>query len=543
MGTKLRSKISLLFIAFVAMLALPAIALADVVTNNLEANTVDTVAENMPLQVGGDPGTTTLYVSAQGSSGPNPPFPDTNGNGCNLSGNTTYIELDVTSDKPAVATVSPASVRIDDCDESKGVTLTVSPVAEGTATITVKRKADTNTSAPGTFYYDTATFTVNVSPPPPPANTPPQVDVSGVLGGSSYNKGSVPTAMCDVTDTEDGNSSFAATLSPITGPYASDGIGSQTASCEYTDDGGLGPATASVIYSIVDPSPPVITKVVTPPLPNGDNDWYTGNVTVKWTVSDPESPNSLAKDGCADQSITSDQVATTYSCSATSAGGSVGPVSVTIKRDGTAPTNVAFVGAPTAGSHNFGSVPANEPTCTADGAISGLKSCVVSGYSTAVGSHTLKATATDNAGNTATKEITYTVNPYTLNGFFQPVDMGIKGNTDLGSGSNTGSEVNNIAKAGQTVPLKFKVFNGAIELTDTSVVKSLVQQITCGQLSGDPEDIIENYATGGTSLRYDTTGGQFIFNWQTPKNAGGCYKVTMTTKDNSFITAYFTLRK
>jgi hypothetical protein len=46
-------------------------------------------------------------------------------------------------------------------------------------------------------------------------------------------------------------------------------------------------------------------------------------------------------------------------------------------------------------------------------------------------------------------------------------------------------------------------------------------------------------ATGGTSLRYDTTGGQFIFNWQTPKKAGICYMVTMTTQDGSGLSAYF----
>ena len=45
----------------------------------------------------------------------------------------------------------------------------------------------------------------------------------------------------------------------------------------------------------------------------------------------------LSKTGCVDQNITADQAATTYSCSATSTGGSSGPVDVTIKRDGTAP--------------------------------------------------------------------------------------------------------------------------------------------------------------------------------------------------------------
>ena len=69
----------------------------------------------------------------------------------------------------------------------------------------------------------------------------------------SYDKGSVPDASCQVADAEDGNSTFAAALSAITGPYASDGIGSQTASCSYTDGGGL-TAAASQTYSVIDPS-------------------------------------------------------------------------------------------------------------------------------------------------------------------------------------------------------------------------------------------------------------------------------------------------
>jgi hypothetical protein len=43
------------------------------------------------------------------------------------------------------------------------------------------------------------------------------------------------------------------------------------------------------------------------------------------------------KTGCANQSVTADQAETTYSCAATSAGGSALQQSVTIKRDATAP--------------------------------------------------------------------------------------------------------------------------------------------------------------------------------------------------------------
>jgi hypothetical protein len=53
----------------------------------------------------------------------------------------------------------------------------------------------------------------------------------------------------------------------------------------------------------------------------------------------------------------------------------------------------------------------------------------------------------------------------------------------------------------------------------------------------DPVDTVSN--AGGTSLRYDGTGGQFIQNWQTPKGANQCFVVRMTAADGSKLEAYF----
>ena len=100
----------------------------------------------------------------------------------------------------------------------------------------------------------------------------------------------------------------------------------------------------------------------------------------------------------------------------------------------------------------------------------------------------------------------------------------------------------NTVKGGSTVPLKFEVFAGSTELTSTSVVQSFnTQKISC--TSGDgTEDAIEVVSTGGTSLRYDSTGGQFIQNWKTPTGAGKCYSATVTTIDGSSITALFKIK-
>jgi hypothetical protein len=143
-----------------------------------------------------------------------------------------------------------------------------------------------------------------------------------------------------------------------------------------------------------------------------------------------------------------------------------------------------------------------------------------------VGSHTVSASATDMAENDGTSaSISYTVRAWTLNGFYQPVDMG---------------GVYNTVKGGSTVPLKFEIFAGS-ELTNTASVKSLTYAQTSCDASATTDDI-ETLATGGTSLRYDATAGQFVYNWQTPKQAGKCYRVTMTTQDGSSLVAYFKLK-
>jgi hypothetical protein len=144
---------------------------------------------------------------------------------------------------------------------------------------------------------------------------------------------------------------------------------------------------------------------------------------------------------------------------------------------------------------------------------------------TNVGSYNVLAKITDN-NYQGQATGTLVINSLTTKGFYQPVDMG---------------GVYNTVKGGSTVPLKFELFAGATELTDTGSVKTLeANKVSC--TSGAAEDAIEVTATGGTSLRYDTTGGQFIYNWKTPTGAGSCYKVTVTANDGSTISAFFKTR-
>lgn len=147
----------------------------------------------------------------------------------------------------------------------------------------------------------------------------------------------------------------------------------------------------------------------------------------------------------------------------------------------------------------------------------------MTGYSAAVGTHALRAKATDVAGNTTSQERAYTVDPWTVNGFESPVDM---------------NGVVNTVKGASTVPMAFELFAGTTEVTTVGDVQLSAKSAEC---TAGPTDQVELLAAGNTSLRYDTTQGRFVYNWKTPKAAGTCYRVTATATDGSSISALFRL--
>jgi len=136
----------------------------------------------------------------------------------------------------------------------------------------------------------------------------------------------------------------------------------------------------------LDNTPPVITPVVSGTLSNG---WYTSNVAVSWTVTDGQSPVTSTS-GCGASSVTSDTQGITFTCSATSAGGSDSK-SVTIKRDASAPAIVPTV-VGTMGNNGW---------FTSDVVVSWSVTDGTSGIATSNGC-SQSTTTTDNAGTTYT---------------------------------------------------------------------------------------------------------------------------------------------
>jgi hypothetical protein len=295
--------------------------------------------------------------------------------------------------------------------------------------------------------------------------------------------------------------------------------GGDTFSCSL-DTLPTGPSSCTVAGAPpADTTPPVITPSVSPPVPDGNNGWYRSDVSVHFGVDEPESPATLTTSGCGDVSVTADQPATTYSCTASSAGGAAGPVDVTVRRDATAP-GVAWSGGIADGqSFVFGSVP-GAPTCAATDALSGPDTCTVQGYSTAVGTHVLTATSTDLAGNVGAAAITYTVTPYSLVGFrasVRPVPFV------------------NFRESGDDVRFQWEVFAGATELTTTGVISSFTATpASCVGFipSGAAVDL-----TVGNPITRDLRRGVFSLKWQPTRRQRGCWVITMTTDDGSSLSA------
>jgi hypothetical protein len=165
-------------------------------------------------------------------------------------------------------------------------------------------------------------------------------------------------------------------------------------------------------------TPPTTTISFLPNAPDGTNFWYKQDVSVALSATDTESgveSSTYEIDGGATTTyagpflLTTDGSHTLTYRSSDQAGNVESDKSAGVKIDKTKPTNIAFVGAIHAGDTFFsGSVPPNN-TCTATDATSGVASCVVTGYDTSAGSHTLTATATDNAGNSDATRLSYSV--------------------------------------------------------------------------------------------------------------------------------------
>jgi uncharacterized repeat protein (TIGR01451 family) len=282
---------------------------------------------------------------------------------------------------------------------------------------------------------------------------------------------------------------------------------------------------------VVDTTPPVITPTVTGTL--GANDWYTSDVSLTWSYSDPESPISSTS-GCEAVSITQNQAATDYTCTATSAGGTSSGTA-TIKRDNTKPvTSVTNV---TEGAaYALGSVP--QAGCSSTDNLSGVATeatlLLTGGDAQGLGYFTaICSGALDAAGNVAVHAVVhYTVNnpsnTYNFGGFLQPVDNPGPGPT----------YVFNSVKAGGAVPFRFSLGgNQGLDILAEGYPTS--RPISC-TTAGLTDPIEQTVSAGNSGLSYDAASDTYTYVWKTNKGwSGTCRALIVQLDDGTQHLAYF----
>jgi hypothetical protein len=96
----------------------------------------------------------------------------------------------------------------------------------------------------------------------------------------------------------------------------------------------------------------------------------------------------------------------------------------------------------------------------------------------------------------------------------------------------------NIAKAGQTIPLKWRLTDASgSPVTDLASASVKVASLECS--SGATSDAIEEYAAGGSGLQ-NLGDGYYQFNWKTPKTyAGSCKTLKLDLGDGQEHSALF----
>jgi hypothetical protein len=158
----------------------------------------------------------------------------------------------------------------------------------------------------------------------------------------------------------------------------------------------------------LDTTPPVIKATVTGT--QGANGWYTSNVSVTWSVTDTGS-RITSTSGCGSVTLTTDTAGVTYTCQATSRGGTARQ-SVTIKRDTTPPK--ATIATPASGA-TYTQNQAIKAGYSCTDSTAGVSACtgtVANGANidtSTAGTKNFSAKATDLAGNTTNTSISYTV--------------------------------------------------------------------------------------------------------------------------------------
>jgi len=238
-----------------------------------------------------------------------------------------------------------------------------------------------------------ATYTVIAS------NTKPTVAITGVNNEETYELGAVPVVGCTVTDAEDTNP----TATPVITGILFHGLGLQTATCDYTDQGGLTADTVSATYIIQDTGNPTIHAVLDPATSNGSNGWYKTDVEVDFLCADI---GGSGIESCTEATVLAEGAGQSVTGTATDWAGNTASTTVdNINVDKTGPTITAELDPATPDGSNswYTSDVTVDFVCEDMG--SGIDSCVGDVLLGEGAGQSATGTASDLAGHTASTTV------------------------------------------------------------------------------------------------------------------------------------------
>ena len=515
----------MLCVTAIAALAIPGSAWADQLANSLD-DSRDAALETLSLTVP-TAGSTSIYVHPVKDEEDGEP-------GCNVQGTEESVTFSVTSSDTSHATVSPSSISFDNCGNPKPVTVT--PVSEGSATITFARIA--STGAVGGYDVAPATFVVDVSPAPVGVQNGPPTITGDIAGATAVDEGANRTYGVAAGDPDGDPLTYAWT---VTGNATINGSGAASdVVLDFTD----GPSDVVLSVAVSDDhghttsrSLPIAESNVAPtvhvsgPLSADEGD----SKTYGYTVSDPGSdPDPTVTESCGAHGTLADTAdAGGFGCTFPD-----GPASsaVTVTADDRDPSN-------NVGADGIDVAVANVAPSIVDWRIALSNAVACLGGNTVGVSFGVSDPADqsyDAIGGSAFT--TFTGRSVSQSHVFGPGVWSVTANVDDGDGgadTRTGggaflysaaggfplppvnADGTSNFKLGSTIPVKLRIVDCVGKpVSGLAPQVSLVRTASGDGAVNESVDVV-SVPDDGKTMRYDATAGQYIYNLSTKRSVFG----------------------